>query len=401
MPFDFELRAGEDLPAGAFARLRAAGPVVWSEALAGWLVSGAAEVRIVLSDLARFTSAGTPVAEVFKGEGMLVNDTAMHHVIRAVWARHVSRPAMDARSADFARIAAAVLAAAQPGGGAPIDFMPLFRRMVLEVITLLFGVPQGDWPVIEHYAALSADTPALGYAEGSAAQRRHEAGKAAVYAMIDAQVAERRVRLARGEPPADLIARMVAAVGQNGITETVMRDNVFNFTLGAVDTTERWMGNALARLAANPADAAALRAEPARIEAYLDEVMRHDTVAQVIQRKVREGGATLGAQALAAGDSVYVLLGAASRDAAEHDAPDAFDAARPPRANFGFGFGFHYCLGLHIARAEVTALVAATLAAMPALELVACDLGPTWALLGPRRLVLRNHPAGANGRHAA
>lgn len=388
MDFDFALRPGETHPAAALIGLRDAGPVVWSAALDGWLVSGAAEVRSVLSDLTRFTSAGTPVAEVFKGEGMLTDDTAMHHVIRAVWARHVTRPAMDARAADFARIAQAILARVTPGEAT--DFMPLFRRMVLEVITLLFGVPPAQWPVIEQYAQLSADTPALGLAEGSEDQRRHQAGRAAVYAMIDGQIADRRAAFARGEEPEDLIARMVAAVGHNGITESIMRDNIWNFLLGAVDTTERWMGNALLRLAAHPDHAAAIRADAALLEPFLDEVMRSDTVAQVIQRKVRETGAELAGQHLAPGANVYAMLGAASRDAAEHANANDFDPARTAKANFGFGFGFHHCLGLNIARAEVTAFVAATLAAMPRVTVAEADLGPTWALLGPRKLVLKS-----------
>jgi len=391
MQFDFDLRPCEDLPASALARLQAAGPVVWSNALAGWLVSGAAQVRTVLSDLSRFTSAGTPVAEVFNGEGMLVNDTAMHHTIRAVWARHVSRPAMDVRCEEFAEMAANVLAPALPtlAAGESADFMPLFRQMVLAAIARLFAIPQQKLGVFESWAQLSANTPALGLVEGSEEHRRHEAGKIAVYDLIDEEVSKRRAGFAAGEQPNDLIGHMVASVGHNGITETIMRDNVFNFILGAIDTTERWMGNTLERLAISPSLADELRTDRTRLEPFIEEVMRTDTVAQVIQRRVRENGAELGGQRLGAGDAVYIMLGAANRDPAEFDIPDQFDLHRPAMPHFGFGFGFHHCLGLNIARAEVLAFTSAVLDALPELSVAECDRGASWALWGPRELRLQ------------
>ena len=48
MEMDFVLRSGENLPISAHERMRAAGPVVWSETLNGWLVSSYEAVREVL-----------------------------------------------------------------------------------------------------------------------------------------------------------------------------------------------------------------------------------------------------------------------------------------------------------------------------------------------------------------
>ena len=69
---------------GAASQEREAGPVLWSGGLDGWVVSSYEAVKTVLSDLSRFTSEGTPVAETLVPDAMLLNDTTQHHAIRAV-----------------------------------------------------------------------------------------------------------------------------------------------------------------------------------------------------------------------------------------------------------------------------------------------------------------------------
>lgn len=394
MQLDFDYRPGEDLPAAAFVRLREAGPVVWSENLGGWLVSSYQGVRQVLGDVTRFTSAGTPVAEVFGAEGMLVNDTPLHHTLRAVWAKSVSIGAMRERIGQLRANAARVLAPIWPrlDAGESVDFIPVFRDYVMEFIALSFGVSRGHLDIFERWSQQSADTPALGLEEGSEAQRRHNAARAEVVALVADEMQDRRARLARGEAPDDLVTPMVAAVGQGGITEQMAADNLFNFILGAMDTTEKWLGNVLVRLCDDPALRAEVAANRSLIEPLADEVMRCDTVAQAIQRRVRPGadgaGAELCGQQLKGGDTVYLLLGAANRDAGEFAEPDRFDLRRTVKPNLGFGFGFHHCLGINIARCEVSAFVGELLATLPALKVAGRDMGASWALLGPRRLEL-------------
>jgi len=233
---------------------------------------------------------------------------------------------------------------------------------------------------------MSADTPALGLEEGSEAQIRHNQARAEVVALVAAEMEDRRQRLAKGEQSDDLVTPMVAAVGQNGITEQMAADNLFNFILGAMDTTEKWLGNVVLRLCADPELRARVSADRALIAPMADEVMRFDTVAQTIQRRVREPGAELAGQQLQGGDAIYLMLGAANRDGGEFRDPDRFDIARPATSNLGFGYGFHHCLGINIARSEVIAFIGVLLDLPGPLRLVDCDPGASWALWGPRRL---------------
>jgi cytochrome P450 len=391
MQLEFDYREGEDLPFAALVRLREAGPVVWSENLQGWLVNSAACVRAVLGDVNRFTSAGTPVAEVFGGEAMLVNDTPMHHTMRAVWVKRVSRLAMDRRMEELRANAARQLEAVRPHleAGEAVDFIQVFREYVMDFIASSFGVSRAHVDVFQHWSEMSADTPALGLPEDSPEYKRHFAVRDEVHGLLREQIADRKARMSRAEEPEDLTSLMVAAEGQNGITAQMVFDNLFNFILGALDTTEKWLGNIVIRLCEDAALRDQVTADRSLVEPLVDEVMRHATVAQTIQRRVREDGTQLGGQTLKAGDALYLMLGAANRDPAEFPDPDRFDLTRPAKANFGFGFGFHHCLGINIARAEAMAFVGALLDLLPPLTVARIDRGSSWALWGPRALEVR------------
>jgi len=388
LELDFGLRPGEDLPQSAFIQLRAAGPVVWSDTLSGWLVSSYDAVRTVLSDVSRFTSQGTPVAEVFGNEGMLVNDTPMHHTIRAVWAKHVGVAAMEARQVEFLGYARETLEEALPSlqAGQTIDLVPVFRNFVLKVIAGCFAVPEDRMDVLRRWGQLSADTPALGLEEGSEEEKRHFAARADVFGLIAQQVEDRQQRLAASEEPADLIALMVAAEGSNGITPSIVSDNLFNFMLGALDTSEKWFGNIVCRLYGDAALLAEVAGKRSLVAPLIEEVMRFDTVAQAIQRRVREDGVELCGQKMQKGDAILVLLGGANRDPEVFPEPDWFDIHRKATSHLGFGFGFHHCLGLNIARQEAIALTNAMLDIVPALSIEHADYGDSWALWGPRSL---------------
>jgi cytochrome P450 len=390
MELDFAFRPDEGLPASAYPRLRAAGSVVWSEALGGWLVSSYETARTVLSDVRRFTMEGTPVAAQLGAEAMLINDTPMHHAMRGVWAKQVSRAALEMRAAELEANAAGVLEPLRSrlDAGETVDLIPVIRQFVMEFIASSFAVAHDRLGVFQRWAQLSADTPALGLAPGSEAEKHHLAVKAEVIDLVRDEIAARHARFARGEQPDDLISLMAAAEGMSGITRPMVEDNVFNFILGAMDTTEKWLGNIIVRLCEDGDLRARIQADRSLIEPLIDEVMRFDTVAQVVMRRVKPGGAELDGQELGEGDQLFVMLGAANRDPAEFEDPDHFDIRRAAKPNLGFGFGFHHCLGINIARQEALAFITTILDLLPDLRVAACDYGQSWALWGPRRLEL-------------
>ena len=62
-------------------------------------------------------------------------------------------------------------------------------------------------------------------------------------------------------------------------------------------------------------------------------------------------------------------MASANRDPKRWDRPDEFDPGRIPQSHIGFGSGPHICLGMHVARAEITTAVAAIIERLPNLRL--------------------------------
>ena len=64
------------------------------------------------------------------------------------------------------------------------------------------------------------------------------------------------------------------------------------------------------------------------------------------------------------------LLAAANRDEREYPNPDEFVWNRPIKRLLAFGRGQHFCLGVHLARLEVTIMVTEWLKRVPEWRIV-------------------------------
>jgi cytochrome P450 len=78
-------------------------------------------------------------------------------------------------------------------------------------------------------------------------------------------------------------------------------------------------------------------------------------------RRTARRDTDLGGQRIAAGDKVVIYYTSANRDAAVFTDPDRLDLGRDPNPHLSFGIGQHFCLGAHLARAELTAVLTALL----------------------------------------
>ena len=364
--------------------------MIWSDALNGWLISSYDDVKTVLSDATAFANEGTPVAESFAPEAMLVTDSPLHHKIRAVWARPTSLSAAARMDEPMQRIADALLipAARRLEAGENLDLVPLLESFTSEVITVLMDIPRDHRGDFQRWNRMISDSALLAL-EKDAPDNAGQIAKREVYAFLEAEAANRRARLRAGDEPDDLVSLMVAAEGRNGITASIALDNLVNLFLGALDTTVRWLGNIVVTLARHPATREQVRTDRSLLPQAAEEVMRLETVIQLSQRIVRGDGVALRGQALRAGQNVYVLPGAANRDPAVFAEPNRFDIHRKGKLHMGFGFGIHQCLGMNIARQEAVVFIGRMFDLLPDLDIADCRYGPTWSLWGPQALVVK------------
>jgi cytochrome P450 len=178
---------------------------------------------------------------------------------------------------------------------------------------------------------------------------------------------------ARRERPADdLISVLVRSeLTEDGETHVLSDADVLGFAFlllaAGSGTTWKQMGITLAALLAQPEWLDRARQEPDVLRAAVEESTRWNATDPAFGRFVVRDTELAGIP-IPAGAVVHQVLGAANRDPARWDDPDAYDPGRPVRTHLAFGNGPHICLGMHVARAEMVTAIGALLRRLPNLR---------------------------------
>lgn len=89
---------------------------------------------------------------------------------------------------------------------------------------------------------------------------------------------------------------------------------------------------------------------------------------------------------------IFAIAGA-NRDPAVFENPDRFDVRRRPKSTLTFGLGTHFCLGVHLARAELDVALRVLIERLPRMRLTDNDFAISGSfvqfLQGPSRLPVR------------
>jgi cytochrome P450 len=385
-------------PHELIARLRAAEPVSWLPVLDGWLVTRRAQALEVMRDDATFTvdDPRFSTARVV-GPSMLSLDGAEHARHREPFARAFRPAEVRARFTGFVDEESDRLITALGPGIAELrrDFAGPFAVAVIARALGLRDVAPGT--VLSWYdaivGAVSSVTAGDGVtAEGTAAFDRLRSAvedsigsPAGVSAACPAgSPAGVSASAAPGGSPAGA-SPLAEAAGRLTTAEVVSNAAVLMF--GGIETVEGMIVNVVRHLLGHPDQLALVRADPGLVANAVEESMRLEPAAAVVDRyatrDVRLGGA-----AIRRGDLVRVSLTGANRDPELFPAPDRFDVRREnARLQLVFAHGPHYCLGVHLARLEARVAVAALLRRLPGLRL---DPARPSA---PQGLVFRKPPA--------
>jgi cytochrome P450 len=180
---------------------------------------------------------------------------------------------------------------------------------------------------------------------------------------------------------------LAEAAGAGDLSEAETVANAAVLLFGGIETTEGMVLNALWHLLSDPAQLRLVRDHPGLLPGAVEESLRLEPAAAVVDRYAT-AGVRLGGALIRAGDPVTVSITGANRDPGEFEDPDRYDIRRENAARYlAFAHGPHFCLGAHLARTETVTAVATLLHSLPGLRL---DPARPAA---PQGLVFRKPPA--------
>ncbi len=340
-------------------RLRRTEPVSWLPALDGWLVTRRDLVLQAMRDAGTFTvdDPRFSTAQVV-GASMLSLDGREHGRHRDPFATPFRLGAVRARFASIVeREVDALLDAVEPAGQADLRRElagPLAVRTMVHALGLEDTDPQA---ALAWYASIvhAVTEITAGRDPGPDGTDAFAALRASIEPALDR------------DPESSLVAAAAGSAGTLTRAETASNAAVLLF--GGIETTEGMIANALLHLLSDPAARALVEADPALVARAVEESLRLEPAAAVIDRyatrDVELGGAEISAREL-----VRLSLAGANRDPDVFDDADSFDLRR---RNVGlqmaFAGGPHVCLGMHLARLEAQTAVRRTLERLPDLRL--------------------------------
>jgi cytochrome P450 len=347
-------------PYPAYHRLRAEAPVHRvriRDGLSCWWISRYDDARAALADPRLSRDPRVAVAawraadrgrrledEAALDVHLLTREPPEHTRLRGLISGAFSTRRVDALRPRVQEIADALLDAFAARGTADVigEFAyPLAAAVIGEIL----GVPAGDLGLFRQWtsnAVPGAPAPAPGDY------------------LRDLLHAKRRA------PGDDLIS----ALARSDADEAELLSMIFLLVIAGHEGSVALLGNALIALLTHPGQLDLVRADPSRVDAAIEEVLRYDGPMEVAAWRFATEDVEIGGTVVPAGEPVVISLAAAHRDPARYPDPDAFRITRDDAPHLGFGRGVHYCTGARLARLE-GAIGLATLLRLPDLALAA------------------------------
>ncbi|HEY4460153.1 MAG TPA: cytochrome P450 [Pseudonocardiaceae bacterium] len=178
--------------------------------------------------------------------------------------------------------------------------------------------------------------------------------------------------LRRKDPREDLISAWVnPADGTNPLDNDELTTLMWGIWIAGFESTASGIDHGLLVLARHPESAAWLDGDPARVAAYVNEVVRYEP--QVMLTSVSwlaTEDVPVQDTVIPAGTDVRLLMGALNHDPAVFPDPDRFDPARPAVQSFAFNQGPHHCVGRALAEMEMSVALGGVRRRLPGLALV-------------------------------
>lgn len=335
-------------PYPLYQYLLATAPVQWNAVLGAWTLARYTAVVNSLTD-ARFSADRAKGAAPEEGyqlaKSMLVSDPPLHTRLRALVSKAFTPRRVEQLRPRIVAIVGELLDRMAERGGVADIIADLAYPLPVVVIAELLGVPAEDRVEFQKWSATVAAS--LDPIVDSELMERFVESRNALHTYLRGIINERRTA-----PREDLISALVAAEERgDALSEQELVVMCTLLLIAGHETTVNLIGNGTLALLRHPDQHARLREDPTLLGSAIEELLRFDSPVQMTARIATEP-IEIDGNAIAAGDWVLPLIGAANHDPAQFADPERLDIARNPNPHVAFGRGIHFCLGAPLARLE-------------------------------------------------
>jgi cytochrome P450 len=358
-------------PYPTYARLRAAGRMVWDRGIVqgAWLVPRYADV-VAAAREPRLSADRMPAYRLFlrdNDKSRLLGDTFARFLINKDGPEHARLRGLVTKA-----FTPRVVNELRPRVASIVDSlldrvdgekrMEVMRDLAFPlpaiVIAELLGTPAEDRDVLKDWS----DALATFFSSIRSLKRAEEA-VSRILPYFDALVEARR-----REPKADLLSAMLRAEEDGKhLSRDELLANAALLLVAGHHTTMHLIGNGLLALLAHPGELERLRADRSLVPVAVDELLRFDPSIQGVGRIATCDFELFGTK-VEQGQVVMLLLASANRDHEQFEDPERLDVGRASNKHLAFAYGAHFCLGAALARVEGEAVLSAVLERAPRLR---------------------------------
>ncbi|MFO0687267.1 MAG: cytochrome P450 [Myxococcota bacterium] len=341
-----------------------------------WMVTRHADVLALLEDETRFSSRALHEANSFPvmGRNVMGMEGEEHRLHKALVAPPFRSGLVAARYVEPILRPLCHELVDRFATRREVDLVAEFTKgFPLAVICRLLGLPIEDEKRFSRWAMAL-----IGYAfvpdEAREAARHFDRFLAPL-------LAERRRR-----PGDDLLSMLAhAEVEGTRLSDELALSFVRVIFAAGTDTTYNAVGSLIHALLTHPEALERVRSDRALLPAAVEEGLRWNGPIGVLPRILPADAELLGRK-MPAGSTILAGLSAATRDPEVFADPDRFDLDRRSKSPLAFGYGQHFCLGAHLARAELVVALEVLLERLPRMRLLEEPRFVGCVIRGPERL---------------
>lgn len=294
-------------------------------------------------------------------ENLLNKDGEEHLRIRRIVASAFTPRRIERWKPTIAAVAGELIDAMERTGP-PADLVADYCfQLPVRIICKLLGVPERDRGHFREWSNAFVS-----------AARMEPAQRTALIREFSGYTAE-LLAAKRFEPGEDLIDDLIAARdGADRLTESELIYLVAGLIAAGNETTSNMLSRGVLTLLRDGGGLwQRLVDDPELIPAAVDELLRYNPLGNGAALRLAVEDVELPSGTVRAGDAVLIATSSALRDEHAYPDPDMVRFDREPPTQIVFGGGPHYCLGAHLAKAELRIGLGRLVERLPGLRLAA------------------------------